>query len=179
MFIFAVELTRGQAVPLFCTRHICQMNIIEIKDAIEKEIVARKMFFVDIRISADNEVTLTLEKEEGSVSLDDCVAVSELFEAAFDREKEDYSLTVSSAGLDQPFKVQGQFTKALGTRVEAWIKGGRKLIATLEAADGQQVTLHYTALEKAEGSKKKVKVVKHEVVPMEQVVSVRPYIEIN
>lgn len=155
------------------------MNIIEIKDAIERQIVARKMFFVDIQVSADNDVVLTLEKEDGSVSMDDCVAVSELFEAAFDREKEDYSLTVSSAGLDQPFKVQGQFNKALGSRVEAWIKGGRKLVATLEAADDQSVVLHYTALEKAEGSKKKVKVEKHEVVPMEQVVSVRPYIEIN
>ena len=155
------------------------MNIIEIKDAIEKQIVAQKMFFVDIQVSADNDVVLTLEKEEGSVSMDDCVAVSELFEAAFDREKEDYSLTVSSAGLDQPFKVQGQFDKAVGSRVEAWLKGGRKLVATLEAADGQSVVLHYTALEKVEGSKKKVKVEKHEAVPMEQVVSDRPYIEMN
>ena len=155
------------------------MNTIEIKDAIEKQIVARKIFFVDIQVSADNDVVLTLEKEEGSVSMDDCVSVSELFEAAFDREKEDYSLTVSSAGLDQPFKVQGQFAKALGSRVEAWIKGGRKLVATLEAADGRQVTLGYTALEKVEGSKKKVKVEKHEVIPMEQVVCVRPYLEIN
>lgn len=178
MFIFAFELTRGRAVPLFCTRKFCQMNINEIKDAIEKEIVARNMFFVDIRISADNDVTLTLEKEDGTMTLDDCAAVSALFEAAFDREKEDYSLTVSSAGLDQPFKVQAQFTKALGSRVEAWIKGGRKMVATLEEADENHVTLRYTALEKVEGSKKKVAAEKHEQIPMELLVSIRPYIEI-
>lgn len=170
---------RGRAVPLFCTRKSCQMNIIEIKDAIEKEIVARGLFFVDIQISADNDVTLTLEKETGSMTLDDCVAVSGLFEAAFDREKEDYALTVSSAGLDQPFKVQAQLTKALGSRVEAWIKGGRKIVATLEEADEKHIVLRYTALEKAEGGKKKVLTEKRDLFPMEEVVSIRPYIEMN
>lgn len=153
------------------------MNIIEIKDALEQEIVARGLFFVDISISADNDVLLTVEAMDRSMLLDDCTWISGLFEAAFDREKEDYSLTVSSAGLDQPFKVAQQYTKALGSKVEISLKGGRKLTATLEEANEESISIYYTTLEKPEGSKKKIKVEKRECLPFSQINSVKPHIE--
>ncbi|MBP5397917.1 MAG: hypothetical protein J6Y32_04745 [Bacteroidales bacterium] len=153
------------------------MNIIEIKDAIEEEIVARGWFFVDLTVSKDNDVCLSLEARKGNFGLDDCAAVSALFEAAFDREKEDYSLTVSSAGLDQPFKVPQQFEKAVGDKVEVSLKGGKRLVAKLEAYDGQSITLRYESLEKPEGSKKKVRIEKCENFPLDQVNAVRPYVE--
>ena len=85
------------------------MNVSEIIDAISSEIVARGCFLVDVTVSKDNDVEVTVESEEGIVDLDDCVAISRFFETQFDREKEDYSLTVTSAGLDQPFLVKKIF----------------------------------------------------------------------
>ena len=82
------------------------MNESVIVDAIKEEIVARGFFIVEVSVSKDNDVTLTIESETGLVELDDCVSLSRFFETKFDREVEDYSLTVSSAGLDQPFKGQ-------------------------------------------------------------------------
>ena len=111
------------------------MNASVIIDAINDEIVARGCFIVDISVSKDNDIILIVEKEEGIIELDDCVSLSRFFETKFDREVEDYSLTVSSAGLDQPFKVFRQFMKAVGTKVEVALKGGKKMVATLEAAD--------------------------------------------
>ena len=103
--------------------------------------------------------------------------MSRYFETKFDREAEDYSLTVSSAGLDQPFKVYRQFLKAVGTKVEVLLKGGRKMVATLEAADEESVTLKYVAKETVEGKKKKELVEHVDRFTMDQVNSVRPYIE--
>ena len=97
------------------------MNVSEIIDAIGSEIVARNCYIVDVTISKDNDVEVTIESEEGTVELDDCVAISRYFESKFDREKEDYSLTVTSAGLDQPFKVLKQYQKAVGKIVEVEI----------------------------------------------------------
>ena len=105
------------------------MNASVIIDAINDEIVARGCFIVDIFVSKDNDIVLTIESEEGVVELDDCVSLSRFFETKFDREVEDYSLTVSSAGLDQPFKVFRQFVKAVGTKVEVLLKGGKKMVA--------------------------------------------------
>ena len=132
------------------------MNVSEIVDAIGSEIVARNCYIVDVTISKDNDIEVTIESEEGRVELDDCVAVSRHFESQFDREKEDYSLTVTSAGLDQPFKVLKQYQKAVGTKVEVQLKGGKKMIATLNAADEESITLNYTVKEAVEGDRKSV-----------------------
>ena len=153
------------------------MNISDIKDAISGEIVARGCFIVDITVSKDNDIVLTSESETGKIELDDCVALSRYFETLFDREVEDYSLTVSSAGLDQPFKVMKQYVKALGTKVEVSLKGGKKMIATLVEADETGITLKYSVKEAVEGKKKKEMVEHVDRFEMEQVNSVRPFIE--
>ena len=153
------------------------MNVSVIIDAISSEIVARNCYIVDVTISKENDVEITIEAEEGTVELDDCVAISRFFESRFDREVEDYSLTVTSAGLDQPFKVQKQFQKAVGSKVEVMLKGGKKMIATLTAADEDSITLNYTVKEAVEGKKKKELVEHNDRFTMDQVNAVRPYIE--
>ena len=153
------------------------MNASVIKDAINDEIVARGCFIVDVSVSKDNDITLTIEKEEGTIELDACVSLSRFFETKFDREVEDYSLTVSSAGLDQPFKVLKQFEKAVGSKVEVSLKGGKKMVAVLEAADHESITLKYTAKEAVEGKKKKELVEHVDRFGMDQVNAVVPYIE--
>jgi ribosome maturation factor RimP len=153
------------------------MNVTDIKDAINSEIVARGCYIVDVAVSKDNDIEITIESEEGIVELDDCVAISRAFEAMFDREKEDYSLTVTSAGLDQPFKVLKQFIKAVGSKVEVSLKGGKKMVAVLVEADEDSITLKYSLKEAVEGRKKKEMVEHVDRFEMEQVNSVRPFIE--
>ena len=155
------------------------MNVSGIIDAINDEIVARGCFIVEVSVSKDNDIILTIESEKGNIELDDCVSLSRYFETKFDREAEDYSLTVSSAGLDQPFKVYKQYLKAVGTKVEVSLKGGRKMVALLEAADEESITLKYSAKEAVEGKKKK-EIVEHvDRFTLDQVNAVRPYIEFN
>lgn len=155
------------------------MKTSDIIDAIGGEIVARGCFLVDISVSKDNDIVLTIESENGKIELDDCVSLSRFFETKFDREVEDYSLTVSSAGLDQPFKVLKQYQKAVGSKVEVSLKGGKKMVAVLEAADEDSITLKYSAKEAVEGKKKK-EIVEHvDRFTMDQVNAVRPFIEFN
>ena len=155
------------------------MYVSDIIDAIGDEIVARGCFIVDVSVSKDNDIIVTIESEKGRIELDDCVSLSRYVETKFDREVEDYSLTVSSAGLDQPFKVFKQFEKAVGSKVEVSLKGGKKMVALLSAADAESITLKYTAKEAVEGKKKKELVEHEDRFPMDQVNAVRPYIEFN
>ncbi|MGN0188960.1 MAG: ribosome assembly cofactor RimP [Candidatus Cryptobacteroides sp.] len=148
----------------------------EIKDAMEGAIVARGCFIVDIKISKDNDIELTIESADSVVTLDDCVELSRVFESHFDREKEDYSLTVTSAGLDCPFKVHAQYLKALGTEVEVSLKGGKRFNAVLTAVSEEGVTLKYEAMESVEGRKRKVKVSREDFFGFGEVNSVRPHI---
>ena len=149
-------------------------NIIQ---AVEAAVAERGCFIVDVTVSAANDIEIVLEKEEGIVDWDDCAAIDAVVHAAFDQDAEDYALTVSSAGLDRPFKVYRQFLKAVGSKVDVKFKGGRRLVATLTAASEDSVTLQYTALEAVEGKKKKEKVEHEEVCPLADINSVTPYID--
>ena len=171
---------QGADSPLIlCTVINKYMKISEIIDAIDSEIVARGLYIIEVTVSKDNDVEVTIESEEGKVELEDCVAISRFFETKFDRETEDYSLTVTSAGLDQPFKVLKQFVNAVGKKVEVQLKGGKKMVAVLEAADEESITLKYSQKEAVEGKKKK-EIVEHvDRFTMDQVNSVRPFVEFN
>ena len=138
---------------------------------------ARGCFLVEVVLSAENDMEIVIEKTEGSVDWDDCAAVDKAIHEAFDQDVEDYALTVSSAGLDRPFKVFAQFEKALGQSVDVKFKGGRRLVATLEEATPESVTLRFVALEAVEGKKKKEKVEHCDRFPLTEINSVTPYIE--
>ena len=101
-----------------------------------------------------------------------------MFVEAFDRDVEDYSLTVTSAGLDQPFRVMGQYIKAIGSAVDVRFRGGKKLTGILVAADEEGVTLRYSQQEKTAG-KKKVTVEHEDAFPFGEINSVMPHIEFS
>ena len=149
----------------------------EIIKAVEAAVAERGCFIVDVTVSAANDVEIVLEKEEGIVDWDDCAAIDKVVHEAFDQDAEDYALTVSSAGLDRPFKVFRQYLKAIGSKVDVKFRGGRRLVATLTAATEDTVTLQYTALETVEGKKKKEKVDHEETYPLADINSVTPYID--
>ena len=149
----------------------------EIIQAVEAAVQERGCFIVDVTVNAMNDVEIVLEKEDGIVDWDDCAAIDKVVHEAFDQDVEDYSLTVSSAGLDRPFKVLKQYLKAVGSKVDVKFKGGRRLVALLKAATAEAVTLQYTALEAVEGKKKKEKVEHEETCSLAEINSVTPYID--
>lgn len=148
----------------------------QILKAIAPTVEQRGCFIVDVTLGNDNDIVLTIEKKNGDMDLEDCVCVNDAFLGLFDKDVEDYSLTVTSAGLDQPFKVPGQFTKAIGSPVEARLKGGRKLAGVLTAADEEGICLRYSQKETVDGKKKKVTVEHEDRFSFEEVSSVAPHI---
>lgn len=133
-------------------------------------------FLVEMVITKDNDITISIEKEHGDVDLEDCIRVNDVFVGAFDRDVEDYSLTVTSAGLDHPFKVMGQYLKAIGSAVDVRFKGGLKLTGILTSADSEGITLRYSRKEKDETGRKKVTVEHEDVFPFAGINSVMPHI---
>ena len=109
--------------------------------------------------------------------MEDCIAVNNAFLNIFDRDKEDYSLTVTSAGLDQPFKVFRQFQKAIGSLVEVRLKGGRKLIGKLMEAQKDCIRIEYEQNEIVDGKKKKIKVTHDDIFNIGEINTVMPHID--
>ena len=120
------------------------------------------LFPVDITVSGDNDITVEIDSPTG-VDIDSCAAITRAVEAVFDREVEDYSLEVGSAGLTSPMRVRGQFDKNVGNDVEVLTRDGRKLHGTLvEVAGGDMsdtdvdFTVEVTIKVKEPGAKRPV-----------------------
>jgi ribosome maturation factor RimP len=122
----------------------------QIIKAVESAVAERGCFLVDVTVSKDNDIEVIIEKEQGDVDWEDCSAIDKVVHEAFDQDVEDYALTVSSAGLDRPFKVLKQFEKAIGTKVEVWLKGGKKVKGVLDAATEADITVDGTLIGLAE-----------------------------
>lgn len=148
----------------------------EIREKFSKCVEERGCFIVDVEASSDNDITVMIEAMDRSIDLEDCVALDKAFHEIWNQDEKDYSLTMTSAGLDMPFMDLRQYIKAKGSKVEVMLKGGRKFVATLEDADENGVTLRYTAKEAVEGKKKKVEVEHLDTIDFSEVNSVRPYI---
>ncbi len=113
----------------------------QIIQAVEPAVAERGCFLVEVSVSKENDIEIVIEKDEGVVDWEDCAAIDRMVHAAFDQDVEDYALTVSSAGLDRPFKVLKQYQKALGSKVDVWMKGGKKQKGILDAVTEEAVVV--------------------------------------
>ena len=112
------------------------------------------MFVVDCTITTDNTIDIILDSDT-RVSIDACAMLNRAIGDAFDRDVEDYSLTVASAGIGEPLKLVRQYKKLIGSSVEVLLKSGVKILATLDEVTDENITLSYEEAVVVEGKKKK------------------------
>jgi len=112
------------------------------------------IFVVDITVSPANDIVVEIDSPD-SIDIDTCSAITRRIGEVFDRDVEDYSLEVGSAGLTAPFKVRGQYLKNIGNEVEVLTCDGRKLYGELIAvADDGRFTVAVPTKVKPEGAKR-------------------------
>lgn len=75
------------------------------------------LFLIDLEVKQNNQITVVLDGDK-SVAVSDCIKISRKIEENFDRETEDFSLQVTSAGVTSPLKVPRQYIKNIGRKLE-------------------------------------------------------------
>ena len=77
------------------------MDRTEFEKVVEKAVAERGCSLVDIMFNdGDNVFEVTIDKADADVELADCEYVHRAVLTAFDRNIEDYALTVGSVGID-------------------------------------------------------------------------------
>lgn len=147
-----------------------------LKETVLKAIDGTGAYLVDIQVKPDNEIIVEVDSNDG-VDLDLCADITRKIEAAFDRDKEDYSLEVGSAGITAPFKVVQQYTKNLGKDVEILTKDGRKIVGNLTGvdADTSSFTIEVPTKVKEPGAKRPTVQMVPEHLKMDQCKQVKPH----
>ena len=120
----------------------------------EKRLEGTDLFVVDCTCTPGNEVELTLDSDT-SVGINACAELSRAIEAELDREAEDFSLTVMSAGIGSELRSLRQYRKLVGHSVEGLLLSGVKLLARLDEVTDEGITLSYEEKQAVEGKKRK------------------------
>lgn len=126
----------------------------KITEAAERHLEGTDMFVVECTSTPGNEIELTIDSDT-SVGIDACVALSRAVEADLDRDAEDFSLTVASAGIGSELRTLRQYRKFVGRPVEVLLTNGVKILAHLDEATDEGVTLSYEEKQAVEGRKRK------------------------
>lgn len=168
-----VENGQGDLSPLFYWQKSMDEKIV--REFVENRIRESDIFLVDVSFKPGNIIHILVDKPEG-ISIDECVGLSRDFNAAFDREIEDYDLQVSSPGLDSAFLVNEQFEKYRNRDVSVVLNTGEKLKGKLLDFNDEELKLLVSKKIREEGKKKKKLFTEEKSFDRKDIKSVKPVI---
>ena len=128
----------------------------------------KDLFLVDLKISADDQITVTLDGDNG-VQLQDCIDVSRSIEPNLDREEQDFSLEVASVGVGSPLKMVRQYKKNVGRMLIVKLQNNTTIEAKLDEATDEQIVLSWEAREPKKVGKGKETVQKRQEIPYNEI----------
>ena len=140
--------------PLFIIEWGEKMELLEsIKEMVLPLIEQNDCYLDDIEYVKDNNemyLRIYIEKNEGYLDMDTCVAVSELISDKLDETdpiKDEYILEVSSPGIEKPLKTFEQVQKSVGEYVYAKFKNPKaglyEVEGYLKSVDNQELEFEY------------------------------------
>ena len=127
-------------------------------------------FLVEIRIKPTNNVKVFLDGDTG-ISIEKCIAVNRAMYKRLEGSgmfpEDDFSLEVSSPGLDEPLKLFRQYVKNKGRKVEVVQKDGMKIEGKMLEVNEKEIEL-----EEIKGKNKKQEIIRH-LIPFESIKSTK------
>lgn len=127
-----------------------------------------RLFLVEVKCSQSNEIEVVVDSDD-YLTIEDCIRLSKAIESEFDRDSEDFELSVYSAGIGQPFKIHRQYVKSVGRAVEVILRSGLKVTGTLAVVTDDGITIEYQVKEAVDGKKRKEMVTKSDQYTFDQI----------
>jgi ribosome maturation factor RimP len=152
------------------------IDVKHVMEIAERFLADTDMFVVECKISPMGDIELLIDSDT-AVKLEDCATLNRAIEAELDREIEDYSLMVASAGIGSELKLLRQYKKILGNSVEVLLKDGIKILAKLNDATEEGIVLSYEEKQAVEGKKRKVTVEVTKEYKWEEIKYVKEYLD--
>ncbi len=140
------------------------MNIDSQIQAIEQKVMALidpdpENFLVEVKIRPGNNIKIFVDSDRG-MSIDKLAQYNRRLYRQIEESglfpNNDFSLEISSPGLDEPLKLRRQYLKNIGRYVEIVLKSGIKTEGKLTNATDEEVVI-----EEEKGNKKKKEIIQH------------------
>src|SRR5215467_2530936 len=140
------------------------MNMDSQIEAIEQKVMALidsdpENFLVEVKIRPGNNIKVFVDADHG-ISIDKLAHYNRTLYRQLEESglfpNNDFSLEISSPGLDEPLKLRRQYLKNIGRYVEVILKSGIKKEGKLVNATDQEIVI-----EEEKGNKKKKEIIQH------------------
>ncbi|WP_418509055.1 ribosome assembly cofactor RimP [Corallibacter sp.] len=133
------------------------------------------LFLIEMTVGGDNSIKVIIDGDNG-VTVDDCVFISRAVEHNLDREEQDFSLEVASAGAASPLTNKRQFIKNIGRTLE--VKTSDDVInGNLLNATENEIVLQWKSREPKPVGKGKITVEKQAEIAYENIVEAKVMIK--
>jgi len=129
------------------------------------------LFLIESKIQANNSIEIIIDGDNG-VTVDDCIAVSRAIEHNLDREEEDFSLQVMSAGVSEGLSNIRQYKKNIGRKLK--VKTNQDVFeGELISVSDSEILVRWKAREPKPVGKGKVTVVKEATINYKDIVEAK------
>ena len=135
------------------------------------------LFLISLTVTNQNQITVVIDGDKG-VSVEDCMTISRAIEHNLDREEEDFSLEVLSAGVSEPLSSIRQYKKNVGRDLKVRTSE-ENIEATLADANEETITLKWKVREPKPVGKGKHTVHKEAVIEYKDIVEAKVMIKFN
>ena len=146
-----------------------------VDEALEKK---ASLFLIELAITEDHKIKIVIDGDQG-VTLNDCIEISRAVEHHLDRDENDFSLEVTSAGATEPLIKARQYPKNVGRKLKVKTKEGEIIEGMLMEADGDRIKLSWKAREKKPIGKGKITVQKEKILNHEDIEEAKVMITFN
>ncbi|MBU2950491.1 ribosome assembly cofactor RimP [Tamlana agarivorans] len=148
----------------------------KVAELLDEALIERSdLFLIDFSINSENHIKVIIDGDSG-VLVEDCIYISRAIEADLDREEEDFSLEVMSAGAASPLTHNRQYKKNLDRTLKVKTSV-EEIEGTLTEATEEAITLTWKAREPKPVGKGKVTVVKEAQIPYKDIVEAKVMIK--
>ena len=102
------------------------------------------LFLVDVKSAPGNKITVLLDGDNG-ITIDNCTVINKALYKFIEETalfgNANFSLEVSSPGVDRPLQLLRQYKKNIGRKVEIVLKDGAKLEGVLTHVNDEDVII--------------------------------------
>ena len=134
------------------------------------------LFLIDLSIATDNSIKVVIDGDAG-VSVEDCIFISRAIEHNLDREEQDFSLEVTSAGVSAALTLPRQFKKNIGRTLAVRANPDINIKAELVEVDDHGITITWSAKEPKPLGKGKVTVNKQAKIEFKDILEAKVIIK--
>lgn len=150
----------------------------QVKSLLDKALEKRKdLFLIDFTVGGDNTIRVVLDGDKG-INLNDCVEISRAIEHNLDREDEDFSLEVTSAGAMAALKMPRQYLKNIGRKLKVKTEE-QEFEGNLTDVVENKITLEWKAREPKPVGKGKVTVQKKQEIGFSEIIEAKVVLKFN